>query len=287
MVIDCLKSGFYKAWRQKRMILLFYVFNLFFAYLLFAPVFYRLKAYIGDSTMSEILGGKMDMGFLFEFLHYKGDGLFAHVLVPVVVYFFISLFLSGGALMVFASHNKGTLQHAFWGGGARYFARFIRLFFWSLIILIALLFVPWGLFTVIQKAIWGGDPSQVIIVWGFFIKLFVTIILLLVYAMIVDYARIRTVLNDEKKMRIMIFQSLCFVFANFVKTFSLTVLFFFIALIWLVVYNLIADLLVAPDALVIALLIVAQQIYIIGRVYLKLGRYAAEMDLYDSLSFGS
>jgi hypothetical protein len=285
MVIDCLKSGFYKAWRQKRMIFLFYVFNLFFAYLLFAPVFFRLKAFIGDSMMSEVLAGKMDMGFFFEFLHYKGDGLFAHVLIPIVVYLFISLFLSGGALTVFASHNNRTLQHAFWGGGARYFARFVRLFFWSLIILIAFLFVPWGLFTLIQKAVWGGDPSQVVTVWGFLIKLFVTIILLLVYAMIVDYARIRTVLNDEKKMRIMVYQSLAFVFTNFAKTFSLSILLFLIGLLWLILYNLISGFLAAPDALVITLLVSAQQIYMLVRMYLKLGRYAAEMDLYDSLSF--
>lgn len=284
MVIDCLKSGLIKAWRQKKLIFMFYVFNLLFAYLLFAPVFYRFKAFVNSSTVTAELAGRLDMGFLFEFLHYEGDGLFAHVLVPILIYFLISFFLSAGALMVFASHNS-SFGDAFWRGGARYFGRFFRLYLWSLVILAILLFIPWGLFSMLQKAIWGPDFSQVVLVWGFVIKMITTVIVLFVYAVVVDYARIHTVLDNRKKMRFAIYRGFLFAFGNAGQTFFLAFLLVIIGLVWLVVYNIISGLLTSSSALVIAFLVLSQQIYILVRMYFTLSRYAAEMDLYDNLSF--
>jgi hypothetical protein len=281
MLLHSLKFGFAHVRANKRMVAVFYLANLCFGLLLMLPLRSMLKSFVGNSQMCEKLGGPLDMDFLIEFFKYT-EGVVPAVtglvlIVPAANWLF-TLFLSGGAFAMFAGGEKYNATF-FWGSSAKYFGRFVRLTLWSLPVFAVLFCLPY-LETGVQRLIFGSDPYQNITYWGGWIKIGLRQIGFLLFAMILDYARIHAVLTDERAMRISLLQGLKFVFGNFVYAFGLALLLLILGAVALVIYNPIANSFSAPNALIVILLFAWQQIYMIFRTALRLTTYASQLDLY-------
>jgi hypothetical protein len=281
MILNSLKSGFAEVRANKRMVVVFYLANLFFGLLLLLPLRAILHNFVDNSQMGAKLGGPLDMDFLFEFFKHNGEVIPAFMglvlIVPAANWLF-TLFLSGGAFATFSSDEKYNAAF-FWGNSAKYFGRFIRLTLWGLPVF-AVLFCLQFLETGVQRLIFGSDPYQNISYWGGWIKIGLRQIGFLLSFMILDYARMHAVLNDERKMRTSLLQGLKFAFGNFLYTFGLAFLLLVIGGIALVIYNPIANRLAAPNALIVIMLFVWQQIYMLFRTLLRLTAYASQLDLY-------
>ncbi len=281
MILNSLKSGFAQVRANKRLILVFYLANLFFGLLLMLPLRSILSDFIGNSQMGEKLGGPLDMNFLFEFLKHKDEVIPAFMglilIVPAVNWLF-TLFLSGGAFATFVGGGKYNAAF-FWGNAAKYFGRFIRLTLWSMPVF-AVLFCLQYLESGVERLIFGSDPYQNITYWGGWIKVGLRQFGFLLFAMVLDYARIHAVLNDEQKMRVSLVQVLKFAFGNFLQTFGLAFLLLAIGAAALVVYNPIANSLSAPNAMIVFMLFIWQQIYMLFRMTLRLTTYSSQLDLY-------
>jgi len=225
------------------------------------------------------------MDFLFEFFKHNPNftSTYAGLLLIVpVIYWLFTLFLSGGAFSVFASGEKYT-SPLFWGNAAKYFGRFIRLVLWSIPVFV-ILFCLQFFWNAIERIFWGSDPYQYISYWGGWIQMGLRYISIILYFIILDYARIHAVTSDDRRMRISLWQGIKFAFGNFWKTFGLALLLFVVGIITLVIYNPIADLLHAPSAIVIILLFFWQQVYVVFRMVLKLVLYGSEVSLYRKIS---
>jgi hypothetical protein len=281
MILHSLKSGFAQVRANQRMVAVFYLANLFFGLLLMLPLRSILNDFIGNSQMGAKLGGPLDMDFLFEFFKHSGEVIPAFMglllIVPAANWLF-TLFLSGGAFAVFAGGEKYYAAF-FWGNSAKYFGRFVRLTLWSLPVFAVLFFLPY-LETGVQRLLFGSDPHQNITYWGGWIKIGLRQIGFLLFLMILDYARIHAVLTDERKMRTSLLQGLKFVFGNFLHTFGLALLLLIVGAVALLIYNPIANSLAAPNALIVFMLFVWQQIYMIFRTTLRLTTYASQLELY-------
>jgi len=281
MILHSLKSGFAQVRANKRMVAVFYLANLCFGLLLLLPLRSILKSFAGNSQMAAKLGGPLDMDFLIEFFKYT-DGVVPAfmgliLIVPAANWLF-TLLLSGGAFATFAGGEKYNAAF-FWGNSAKYFGRFVRLTLWSLPVF-AVLFCLQYLETGVQRLIFGSDPYQNLTYWGGWIKIGLRQIGFLLFAMILDYARIHAVLTDERKMRTSLLQGLKFVFGNFLYTFGLALLLLLVGAVALVIYNPIANSLAAPNALIVIMLFVWQQVYMVFRTLLRLTTYASQLDLY-------
>ena len=68
MVFAFLRTGLRQMWRHRRVLLIYYLFNLLAGVLLTIPWRGTLKDFIGSSLMGESLAGKLDPHFLIEFL---------------------------------------------------------------------------------------------------------------------------------------------------------------------------------------------------------------------------
>ena len=285
MIFMSLKSGFAQMWANKRMVLVFYLANLFFSLMIMLPFRAVLNEFVGHSLMGAKLGGALDMDFLFEFFKHNRAALTSiaglFFIVPAAYWLFV-LFISGGAFAVFASGEKYT-PPLFWGHAARYFGRFFRLFLWSLPVF-AILFCLQFLVTGIERLVFGSDPYQYITYWGGWIKVGLRVISLLLFGLVFDYARIHTVTTDERRMRISLWEGIKFAFRNILQTFGLAFFLFIAGAIALVIYYPIADVLSAPNTIIIILLFVLQQLYIFFRTMLRLTLYSSQMHLYHSLS---
>lgn len=285
MIIACLKSGLAQVRANKRMLAIYYLSNLFFALLLAAPLRFLLGNFIGASQMGERLGGALDMDFVFEFIKQNlasfsiWTGMF--LLVPLA-YWLFNLFLSGGALATFARQEKFSPVF-FWGQSAKYFGRFVRLALWSAPVLIALFCVQY-LETGARLLIFGNDAYQNITHWGGWVRTALLGLGLIVFGMILDYARIHTVLHEETKMRLSLWQALKFTLRNFLPALGLALALAIVGAFALLLYNPIADRLNAPNGLIVFLLFIWQQLYMLVRAALRLALYAGETHLFQELA---
>lgn len=284
MIINSIKSGLIQVKNNKRLILVFFLANLFFGLIVMLPFRAILSDFIGSSLMGAKLGGHLDMDFLFEFFKYKSSTISAVqglLFFSAIIYWLFNLFLSGGAFTIFGGNQKYK-PSLFWAGCAEYFGRFIRIILWSLPVF-AILFCLQFLETAFEKIFFGSDPYQNITFWGNWIKVGLRYLSFLLFWMVIDYARIYTVLNEERKMRIAVWQGIRFTFGNLHKTFALSFFLFLVGAIVLVIYNPIADLLSVPSSLVVLLLFLLQQFYMIFRMTLRLTLYSSQMQLFQKV----
>ena len=284
MIITSLKSGISQLWLNKRLLIIFYLANLFFAVLIMFPLRFMLSKFASFSLMGNKIAGRMDYDFLFEFLEYNDITpiMMGFFLIVPAAYWICMLFLSGGAFSVFANEEKYE-PALFWANAAKYFARFIRLLLLSLPVF-AFLFCLQFLWTGIERIFFGKDPYQYITFWGGWIQVGLRYISILLCWLVFDYARIYTVITDEQKIRKSLWQGISVAFGNIKQTFSLTLLFFIVGIVALLVYNLLASLLTAPNVVIVVLLFLFQQIFIFFRMILRLTLYSSQINLYNALS---
>ncbi len=282
MIISSLKHGFAQMLAHKRMVLVFYLANLFFGVILLLPFRAMLVHYLGDSAMGAKLAGPLDMDFLFEFLFNNENVVATQMGMLMIVpglYWLFGLFLSGGALAVFASQDRYTPSQ-FWSGAATYFGKFVRLALFSVPVLLVLFFVQY-LELGVQRLVWGKGPYGNISYWGGWTRIGITSLCMILFGAIFDYARIHVVLNDENKMRVSIWEGVRFTLRNFFSTFGLALTMFLAGALLLALYNPLADSFSAANGLIIFLLFLVQQAYMFCRMALKLALYAGEVYLYQ------
>lgn len=288
MIFSSIKHGFSRAWSNKRMLLVFYLANLLLAFVVMWPLRAMLQSFIGHSVMGAELAGRLNWDFVFEFFNKvsSAPSVFASLaLVVPVLYWLITLFLSGGALAVFAMQDKYR-PGFFWGGAASFFGRFVRLTLWSIPVFSVLICLQF-LWPLVERLAFGSDPYQNITYWGTWIEFGLRALAIVLFFMVFDYARIYVVLHDENKTRFALWEGLKFTFSNLGRTLSLALLLGLLGVVALVMYNPIADTLSAPSGLVIFLLFVVQQIYMLFRMLLKLAAYAGQMHLYSGITEGA
>jgi len=285
MVLTSLKSGFTCTWENKRMVFVYYLVNLIFALIIMLPMYFLLNRIAGSTLMMGKMAGRLDMDFFFELLIKQYTTLFSlrglFLFVPLV-YWLFGLFLSGGAYTIFISDVKYS-PSVFWSRSAKYFGRFFRLFLWSIpvfAVFYCIQFIEIG----VERLIYGSDPYQNIIWWGAWIRVGIGYIGILLYYLVLDYARIDIVINDETRTRRALWYGIKFTFRNFFKTFILTLILFLIGIAALVIYNPIVDSLHAPSGFIIFILFIVQQIYMFIRMMLKLTLYSSQVSLYNSLT---
>lgn len=285
MIIVSLFSGLKRVWGAKRMLLPFYLANLICGLLIVLPLGFVLDDFAGKSTMRARLGDSMDYNFLFEFLHYADSGVASvrgMILAVPLAYWLIALFLSAGALAVFAGRGK-YVPSSFWGGAAAYYGRFIRLTLMAIPLLIALFCLRY-LVNLVQLIFFGGDPSGYIIYWGAWAKMALGFLGLILFGLIIDYARIHMVLTDNRQTRKSLWRGARFAAINLKNTLGLAFLLFASGWLIILVYYLASHLFSSTGWLVLIALLIWQQLYIFCKMALRLTAYSSQMELYRRVS---
>jgi hypothetical protein len=258
----------------------FYLASLFFGFLVVLPMWSLLDRFAGQTLMGRDIAQGLDADFLFELIAYNSGSLpgLAVPLFAFAIYWLVMLFLSGGALSVFA-RGDGYQPAAFWGASAKYFGRFLRLALWSLILVLVVALLPL-LAVGLQRLFFGADPYQNVIVWGSIVQTGLALLGLAFVGICFDYGRVHAVLNDEKKMRRSLWHGVRFTFRNFAATVGLALLLLIVSTVVLATYRPVSNLLGAPTTIAVLLLFFLQQIYMVWRVLMRLTRYGAEIELY-------
>ncbi len=269
-------------WKNKRVVLFYYIFNLVSGIILMLPMRASLGRYLDDSLLGKQLGGMFKMDFLFEFLVQNKNVIPVVIYllgVVAVLYWLANLFLSGGTLALAAS-NEAYSAANFWGNNARFFGRFFRLFLWSLPLVLIILII-FLIEIVFQRLLFGSDPYQYITYWGKWVRLGVLAFTIFFYMMAFDYARIYTVITNERKMRLAMWEGVSFFWKNFGKVFMLAFSIALVGYLSLFIYNPVANMLSTPSSFVILSLLLGQQFYMFFRMMIRVTLLASEVQLYS------
>jgi len=288
MILESLKVGLRRAWAAKRILIIYYLANLFCGVVLAVPLRNLLSVKISETLLGESLGGRFDMNFFADFItnfDHFGSTWFGLVMIIPIFYLLTNVFLSGGVLSVFASEEKYSTT-VFWSGSARYFGRFLRLWLMALPvfgIFFLIIFLEKG----VTRLFFGADPYQSITYWAGWVRTGLMASAVMLSYIYFDYARIYAVMHDETKMRRAWLMGLKFMFGNFAKVVLLALSMALISVVVMLVYNVLANQLVAANALVVLMLFLAQQVYIFFRMYMKLAAFAAQTTFFQTVSAAS
>jgi hypothetical protein len=285
MILNFLWSGLRRMWRHRRLIVLFYLFNLLTAASMIWPLRMLLDRVTGPSLIGTSLQQGLPANLLIEFIQYAGSGLgvmFYLWLVLAVLFWIGQLFLSGGALRMYSGKKRFTAK-LFWGSAGRYFFRFLRLSFASLLVLAAFLITA-ELLMLIPRLVFGKSPLAPIAWYLGWIKTALRLFAVLLWLMVFDYARIILVRKNLTKVRKALWASLRFCAAQWADTLLLSLSLVFMTLFCFLVYFTTADQINDTHVLSIILLLIVQQLFMIFRTIIRLTGLAAAISLHQSHS---
>ena len=242
-------NGIKKTLDNLRMWFILFGVQLVFAIVLLWPLGCQLDKMLGHSLMGqEILRGIGAQTF-FEFMigHIQTVSLELNLVWIVgLIYLVTSIFLNGGILGIFVRDEKGFSAHLFFGNAGRYFGRFLRLFLFSIVFIIAALLIIDGLGALFNRIAGDSEPLRIAF-WA--IKMGILLFLLFFINMIFDYAKIGTVFRDRRGMFKTALQSWGFVFQYLGRTLKLYYLVALLGVLFFVIYSLVGKLFGASTSL--------------------------------------
>jgi hypothetical protein len=288
-VLQSYGSGIRQASSRGKMVLVLWAFNLAFA----AAVYFVGRGYfvnaLGQSALGETLK-RFDARLFLEMLIHNAAPVGIMIKVMVVLaflYYWVSVFLTGGILHVLLSGNTSTgdepgrrrLAPAFFQGVGRYLGRFFRLEVYSLLLWLGFLILQWILWLAAGPLTADGSNEKMIysVAWAW---LAVSLVLVFFIHMILDYARIIIVRADTGRVWRSLWAAVRFVFKRFFGTLGLYYLLAITGGVIFLVYWGIHSRISTSSAVTIWLAFLVGQVFIISRAWLKVAFQAAELNFY-------
>jgi hypothetical protein len=281
----CYGRGLRAAAARPRVILLLWLWNLALAGLAASVLAPPLAAYFGDSLSLDKLMATFDLNTLFEFLAGRSQavGEVVRMLVVVILAYVVSWpFFQGGVLNSLVAMKRRERQAGvFFEGGGRYYGRFFRLEVFSLVLWIpaALLFLAVGFFLGLAAA----DPDAEYLRFVLLLVRFGLAVLVYNFVrMILDYARIRLVLTDGRRVGEALLAATRFVFGRPGRTFILFYLFALTALPFLLGYAGLRISYPQTTAGAVAVVFLVSQASIFVRGFVRVAFQAGQMEFFKS-----
>jgi hypothetical protein len=273
------------------MLLLLWLFNLLFASVVYFQFSAYLRASLGTRAAAAGLLKSIDFNTVFDLLVVDGTALGRFISLAILLtlaYGFFSIFLNGGILhTLFAGRRSKApagqrrLAPLFFQGAGKFFGRFFRLFLCSLALwalAFAAMMILWRIFGSATR----DTANEALIFWMVLIEAAVCLFLAFLVRMILDYARIRMVVEDESAALGSLAKAISFVFRRFGKAVALWALFLLTGAAVIALYCAATSGIKTYNPLTILLVFLIGQIFIIARGWVRVGLQAGQMDFFRS-----
>ena len=283
--------GIKEATSQPKIISVLWLINLLFATVFFYTVFNFLARTTGKSQASESVLQKLDFNFIFELLAHHGGAvrtILCLFLILIFVYSLVSIFLNGGILFTIAlstrmaatERREDRFAGIFFQGAGKFFGRFFRLFIYSLLLWVIFIILN-VLLNLVFRPLTSSGTNEQMMLYLFWLRLAIGLFLIFLIRMILDYTRIKIVLEDTRNVFRSLLQTMGFVFQNFGKTLALYYLLIMTAIILFLIYWILKSLITPNSLFPILMAFVIGQLFIISRGWLKIALQAAQMEFYS------
>ena len=267
------------------MIFVIYFTTLILASMITFPFRASLKKAFGHSMLPDKLLYGFNFTIFSDIIKNHGDLLFPFIQIMFwagLLYIFFSIFFTGGILNTFQYEKNRFSMQTFFEGCGKFFLRFFRLtiFVFLLNIIIAVIvYVPFGFIFESYSETASSEKAIALLIAGV-----VTVhLLLIIFSLIIsDYAKIRIVVEDTRKVFKTFWLSIKFVFKHFVGTYLLYLLLLIFPFLLLVIYLLFEKSFNADSAKTILTIFFIQQFFIWFRVFGKVWFLRSELYYYKN-----
>jgi hypothetical protein len=308
IMLGLLKQGWEQLKDHKKAVFYFYLTNLLVAALLLVPFMQVFEDSLGPGLYRDKLEGRLDYdwytlftdrvtGFASSFTPWVlGMGPFARHLERLLdgdliglpggivslgaLYVLLNSFLLAAAVGSLALDPKGTSFREFFRNGGMFFGRFLRLA--VLAILAFWLVGSWivePLSDLGEKLTNAAVTDRGAFYWNL-TRYGIVLVIFLFLNMLFDYARIKIALEDRTSALVAFLSALKFCTTHFLISFGFYLLIVTLGLVWVVLYTGMEWLLPQQGWLTILLAAFVQQLYMVGRLTVKLLFYSGQMQLY-------
>jgi len=281
-ITSCYKKGVTEATARPKLMAVLWLFNVSFASILYVIFFRAFNASVGPSLALNDLLKTGDMNIILETLT-QTAGPFASAFraAPIVVllYFMANVFLQGGILNVLiAPRGRKKFAETFFGGGGRFYGRFLRLLVYSAVVWIPAII----LFFAINAALGVLDnPSrEKQMLFFVIIRVALGLFLLHLIKMVLDYARIMIAVRDSRAVFRSLMDAVRFVVRRLGGTLGLYYLLGLTGLAISLAYLGLKSLVGVTTAAGILTVFLVTQVYIAGRSWLRAAFQAGQLEMF-------
>lgn len=266
-----------------KIIVYLWIVNLIFSFIAIAPLSFLINKNLSRSLMGEKLVESLDFLWVGDIIHEFQNitpALLGGYVVILIFYLLLFVFLNGGIIGRLNAFPEKTNMENFFSDCGLYFWRFFKLFLISIlgyIIFIGFLFQTISrfidIFTKNAKTEWS-------LIIASNLKNIIFILIFTVVNMFFDYAKIRLVVNNSKKVLIETGFTISFLLKRFFRAWGLYLLIFLIALIFGFIYLEISRIIPSTNFLLVLLVFAWQQVYILSRLWIKLLFFSSQLEFY-------
>jgi len=280
-ITSCYKKGVTEATARPKLMAVLWLFNILFASILYVIFFGAFDAAVGPSLVLKDLLKTGDMNIILEALT-KPAGPFTAALrmAPYVIllYFLANVFLQGGVLNVLiAPRGRKKFAACFFGGGGRFYGRFLRLLIYSAVILVPAIILFVAVNAVLRVL---GDPSRERqMVLFVIIRVALGLFLLHLVKMVLDYARIMIATRDSRTVFRALMDAVRFVLRRLSGTLGLYYLLGLTGLAMALAYLGVKSIIGTTTAAGILAVFLITQVYIAGRGWLRAAYQAGQLEM--------
>jgi hypothetical protein len=282
-----IKEGLRSAVRHPKLTWLLWAWYSLLALLPVFPAWAWWNAVLGASPEAASVLTRFDLGVFLDLTRREGGGglglVTAGTAAAAAVAVISSAFAFGGLLEVLGSEDdRRSFMHRFFRGGGHFFWRFFRLAIIGGVCLVIAMGVvaalQAGMNAIARDSEWepAGYLAAMASVTGF-------LIVAGFFLLALDYARIRVARDDSRSMLRAYFGGMGFVLRRFFATYGIAIAFLAVETALVVLY--LAYETNAPAAgtwPAIAALILLQQLFVLGRVFVRISMAGAERHFFGA-----
>jgi hypothetical protein len=281
-VIKAILNGVGTTCRKPRIVVILYVINLVFAGLVAVPFLFIVQGDLGHSVLGMVVQ-PFDLPWIEEaaFTYQTAlPGLLGSLVAAGIVYLILQVFLNGGIVGRLLDKEGPASLAEFAGDCGRYFWRYVRLFLVSLIFFILTL----GLIMRLVSALFEPLSEAAMTEWLPLIlsnlHLLIALLLLSIVHMIVDYARIAVVADEERRVLRALRHALTFLRKRFFRAWAIYLLIVALTVAGAIVYFVVLGRLNAPSVAATVAGLVWMQLFMVFRSWIRTLFVAAQAEFY-------
>jgi len=281
-IIKAIASGIGTTLRKPRLLIILYVVNAVFALVAAFPFLALIQEDLGHSLLGSFVQ-PVDLMWLGEAVLEHQDSLMAllaGLAAAALVYLVLHIFLNAGIVGRLLDREGRATLPAFTADCGRYFWRFVRLFLVALVFYVLTL----GIFMSLVSALFKPLAESAVTEWLPLIlsniHFLIALLLLSIVHMVVDYARIAVVADEERKVLKALRHALTFLRKRFFRAWAIYLLIVVLTVAGTVVFYALLGLFGTPGAPQVVAGLVLMQIYVLFRIWVRTVFVAAQAEFY-------
>ena len=286
-VLKSYSKGIREATLRPKMIFILWLINFIFGSVIYFLFSGLLADVLGKSKIAEGLLKKFDFNVLFELLVHNGSTIqtiFSVALILIFLYFLVSIFLYGGILFSLVHPLKSgdvesknpRFAQVFFQGAGKFFGRFFRLSFYSLILWIVFIVIN-VLLNLVGSVLTASGANEQVAFYLIWIRIAIGLFLVFLIKMILYYTRIKIVTEDSRLVFLSFLKIIRFVFRKFGKTLALYYLLVVTGVILFGIFWALNSMIPSHSLLSIFIVFIIGQLFIASRGWIKVAFQAAQL----------